>query len=541
MRFRTFSRVLVSAVLAGGVGCGGRARQETTVVNTAPVIAAATGWTRVSVPAVLDRHVRFPADARGVYLRTPSCTNCFEVVRGPAFIEACGGGASCAAPMAADPYADRLLVVTAHGQVEVVPWSALAPVVDELTRTRGAAGRDDPELAVLRTLRDGGRLARRDAWVEITADGAFRIVDGFPPELGVGYDAWGREHAPGTPLPAGVSLSIASVQPRLARDDAGQHVVVESGDPLAAALARASRLLGDELHGSYSWVMLRPMARGVLVTFGAGPGCMGSQVASVVVEDDVPPIVVDQRDLGIPDACHPRGRRPAGLASLPADDVDIAGDERSTIARWFAEATHLEAASVPAFERLAAELAELGGPPRLVRAARAAARDELRHATTMARLGARAGAASLAVVIEPVLARTLETIAIENAVEGCVNEGFAAVLCAYQARAAADPALASALETIASDEHTHAGLAFAIAGWLASRLPPSARSAVDDAIAVALDRLPARAAAESSRFAAAATALGLPSPGAARELAAGYAAWARAELYSMVTCSRVTA
>jgi hypothetical protein len=122
-----------------------------------------------------------------------------------------------------------------------------------------------------------------------------------------------------------------------------------------------------------------------------------------------------------------------------------------------------------------------------------------------------------------------------------VNEGFAAVLCAYQARAAADPALASALETIACDEHTHAGLAFAIAAWLASRLSPSSRLAVDDAIAVALDRLPARAAAESTRFGAAAAALGLPSPAAARELAAGYAAWARAELYATVTCSRVTA
>ena len=76
MRFRTVSKLLVTAVLAGGAGaCGARQTDTTdTVVPPPPAPARPEGWTRVSILALLDRHAPVPADARGVYVRTPHCT-----------------------------------------------------------------------------------------------------------------------------------------------------------------------------------------------------------------------------------------------------------------------------------------------------------------------------------------------------------------------------------------------------------------------------------------------------------------------------------
>jgi hypothetical protein len=510
MRFRTISKVLVAAVLAGG-GCGGRQLDTTDTVVSPPAPARPEGWTRVSILKLLDKHAPVPADARGVYVRTPHCTNCIEVVRGPELYGACTDS-PCAVPMATDPFADRLLYLTAAGHVQVVPWSALAPVVDALVAERGPAARDDADIAVLRMLRDGARLARTDAWVEITGDGAFRIADGFPPELRMPYEQAVVAHDPSQPVPAGVPLSIVQVE-----STEGGEVAPDAGKAAIAVAWAALEERGRQ--GGFLWVAYRPLARGALVTFGGGGGCMPSATASFVVEDGAASLV-DEMELGFPDECRPRGRRPEGLASRATDANDAH-------ARWYAEAMHMEAASVPAFERLAAELAALGAPARLVRGARAAARDEVRHARAMMLLGARVGARPTDVVVSPLGRRSLEAIAIENAVEGCVNEGFAALLCEYQAQTATDPALAHAMTAIASDEQSHADLAFAISAWLDTQLAPSQRAAVDDAVTRALATLPDLAARDAHRFSVTASTLGLPSPTSAHALASRYATWFR--------------
>jgi hypothetical protein len=506
MRFRTVSKMLVAAVLAGS-GCGGRQHDanDTHVVTPPPAPVRPEDWTRVNVPALMAKYAPVPADALGVYVRTPSCTNCIETGRGPDLYEACKDS-PCAVPMnATDPFADRLLYLTAEGHVQVLPWSALAPVVERLIAERGAAARDDAEIAVLRTLRDGGRLARSDAWVEITTDGKFVVVDGFPGALWVDAQQGIAELPAGQPVPAGVAVPI--------------YAATEA-DPTIAA---AAKVMQEQLRsGEYQWAMKRTLARGELVTFGSGGGCTSTGTASFVVEDGVA-TMVDQIDPGLPGECRPRGRRPEGLASRGGAGVD-------GVARWYAEAMHMEAASVPAFERLAAELAALGAPARLVRAARAAARDEVRHATVMARLGAWAGATATEVVVDAVPARSFDAVAIENAVEGCVNEGFAAVLCEHQACTATDAALRGAMIAIARDEQAHAGLAFAIADWLDAQLTPRTRDAIVSAVDAALDSLPELAAREATRFASGAVELGLPTPDGARALAHGYAAWVRARL-----------
>lgn len=164
------------------------------------------------------------------------------------------------------------------------------------------------------------------------------------------------------------------------------------------------------------------------------------------------------------------GRRPEALqlvGDAPGDDV---GGELAAMAE-------LEAASVPAFQRLARELTAYAAPAALVERARAAARDEVRHARAMAALAARHHAVPRTITIGELPIRSLEAIAIENAVEGCVREAYGALVATYQAERAA-PELRAVFRTIARDERRHAALSEAVAAWLDAALSPAERAAV---------------------------------------------------------------
>jgi len=147
----------------------------------------------------------------------------------------------------------------------------------------------------------------------------------------------------------------------------------------------------------------------------------------------------------------------------------------------FARAAHDEAASVHAFVALADELAALGAPPELLARIQAATADEVRHAEAVARLVADRGGCCRPPARRPHLAREAREIAIENAVEGCVRETWAALLAAHQARHAADPRVRAVMHSIAADEARHAELAWAIDAWLGGLLDPAARAEVEAA------------------------------------------------------------
>jgi hypothetical protein len=166
------------------------------------------------------------------------------------------------------------------------------------------------------------------------------------------------------------------------------------------------------------------------------------------------------------------GRRPEGLSAC---------EERSdgAVEQYLAAMAWLEAASVPAFERLARELEVHGAPRRLRDASRRAARDEVRHARQVRALAARAGVpATAAPRIEARQVRSLEDVAIENAVEGCVRETFGAAVAAVQARRANDVRFRATMASIARDEARHARLSWRVADWLESRLDEGARARV---------------------------------------------------------------
>lgn len=178
------------------------------------------------------------------------------------------------------------------------------------------------------------------------------------------------------------------------------------------------------------------------------------------------------------------GRRPRGLV---ASARVVAS---SALGSYFASVAHLEAASVVAFRSLRRELLAHDVPARLAAACARAADDEVRHARTTARLARRNGAAPPRVrVARSRRTRTLEEIALENAVEGCVRETFGALLLAWQAAHARDADTARALRSITADETRHAALSWRIDAWAASRLEPAARLRIRRARRAALRNL----------------------------------------------------
>ena len=180
-----------------------------------------------------------------------------------------------------------------------------------------------------------------------------------------------------------------------------------------------------------------------------------------------------------PEAC---GRRPAGWTP--------AATAGGSVAAHLARCAELEEVSVHAFLRLAAELAELDAPPPLVRAARAAAADEVRHAALVGGLARALGAAPPPVRVAAAGSRSPGDIAEENAAEGCVREGFGALLATWQAVHAADPLVAAASAIVAPDERRHARLARAVDRFLAPRLTRAEARRVREARRGALAGLP---------------------------------------------------
>ena len=158
----------------------------------------------------------------------------------------------------------------------------------------------------------------------------------------------------------------------------------------------------------------------------------------------------------------------------------------SCAAEHWLRCAQLEAASVPAFRRLRAELAQLGAPASLLEAADRAADEEVRHThLCLAQANALSEAEQFSLRpmgrVEPRPDATLEQLAVEALLEGCIAEGSASAWAAIASESAdADPA--SVLRTIAADELRHATLSWRLIGWALLRKPELA-----DRLLAALD------------------------------------------------------
>jgi hypothetical protein len=203
------------------------------------------------------------------------------------------------------------------------------------------------------------------------------------------------------------------------------------------------------------------------------------------------------------------GRRPDGLCAESSFDT-------ASLGGYFAEIARLEAAAVTAFRVMRDELRAHGAPKRLVRGAARAARDEVRHARATGALARRFGAEPKAPVVERGALRSLEAMALENAVEGCVRETYGALIATRQAAHAQDPDVRAALRRIARDETRHASLSWQVGRWLETRLDRAAKRKVEHAKALAAREL--LSAIEREPRPAFADMAGLPEPTEALEL-----------------------
>lgn len=216
-----------------------------------------------------------------------------------------------------------------------------------------------------------------------------------------------------------------------------------------------------------------------------GGACSGEATYDAIVHVSVDGVVteIDRRTDTQPIPACAEGRRPAGLLAGPSGGIGAG------VADYLAEAAHLEAAAVLAFDQMATRLRAAGAPAHLVAAADRAREDEIRHARAMGALARIHGREPVAPRLGDPGDQSLEALAVENAVEGCVRETYAVLRAMWQAKHASDPRIRAALAVVAREEAQHAELSWELDAWLSSRLDARARRRVAEARAQALASL----------------------------------------------------
>jgi len=364
-------------------------------------------------------------------------------VSGGALLVSCGGSSTGAPPTGAQNNGSSTADGAGGGQPDATP-------------SQGDAESEDA------TMLEGSADAQGDV---LTAD---RQV---APDSNVNSDATaGDEHsADGGSMDASVD----------ARDDAPAVIADSSSDGDATFIVTSCGMVVSTpmIGPGGCYPACFPLEAGALAKIHAGDGGLsGSQCNSLcgtgsVIWTSCKPI----DDAGVPlIQCQANctGRRPAGLLPSPPGLGTALGVH-------FAEMARLEAASVDAFHHLRRELIAHRAPRRLVKAAGRAARDEIRHARMTRALARRYGGGVVMAKVEPrPVRRSLEAIAAENAVEGCVREAFGALVAHWQAAAAMDTVIRAAMTRIARDETRHAALAFEVDAWLRGRLERATKARV---------------------------------------------------------------
>ncbi|HYI62287.1 MAG TPA: hypothetical protein VEW93_10850 [Acidimicrobiales bacterium] len=283
---------------------------------------------------------------------------------------------------------------------------------------------------------------------------------------------------------AGVVVAWVERRPALGVDDRVRvRAVVGACVALAGGIVAIAVVL-REVTG-YSFISGRPERRRgrrqpatpVRATSGGRVTAAGASGPGVAAVD-----AVDLDVIGTTSADGP-GRAPG--------PVSVAGDP----ATWWQEAAVEEAASVAAFENLAARLEAVGGPSELAQRARTAATDEVRHARACLRLAGGAPTAPVhrraprdpfdapgagSVGARPgarVPGRGLRWraevvgLAVESWADGVVGERSAAARLRAGAATAVDPSVGPVLRAMARDEDRHADLGADVVRWCRGQSP----------------------------------------------------------------------
>jgi hypothetical protein len=211
--------------------------------------------------------------------------------------------------------------------------------------------------------------------------------------------------------------------------------------------------------------------------------------------------------------CEPAGRKPQHFSMAHRADSDC------SVGDFFAKAAALEAASVYAFETLAADLRRLGAPAHFSTRAMACADDERRHTTDTARIAQQHGATPSSAQVACDAERSLFDIALENATEGCVRETWGALVAQWQAHASTDECIRTTMKTIAAEETGHAMFSWDLHRWLFNQLDSEQRQRIETAMQTTTEAIEDNL--DRARSVELVTRAGLPSPQVARQLFEG--------------------
>jgi hypothetical protein len=181
-----------------------------------------------------------------------------------------------------------------------------------------------------------------------------------------------------------------------------------------------------------------------------------------------------------------REQRSDWQAPVSCDVRGLSPAQRSELAELWTKAALAEHASVASFQELVLDLLANAAPLELLRAAIAAAGDELEHARLCFSLAGAYGGAPVGpgpLRVPYTKPRTLAEVARRNAGDGCRNETLALLVLDEQRRRATEPAVRAVLDRLIEDELAHAVLSFRIAAWAFKVGGEEARRAAEEELA----------------------------------------------------------
>ena len=174
------------------------------------------------------------------------------------------------------------------------------------------------------------------------------------------------------------------------------------------------------------------------------------------------------------------GRRPMGHIEHQSSNHGLGN--------YFANCAYLEAASVDAFIELAEQLKAWGAPANLIQRCMVAAEEEQKHTLLMDTLAKTYGGSRPEPRSDQPGNTALLEVALHNAVEGCVQEAWAACVALHQSLRA-DESLQPIFAQIAKDEIKHAQLSWDLHKWFCNQLTAEERKQIQQAQVNAIRQL----------------------------------------------------
>jgi hypothetical protein len=181
------------------------------------------------------------------------------------------------------------------------------------------------------------------------------------------------------------------------------------------------------------------------------------------------------------------GRLPNGLQL--SHEQAATQSSVNVLGQYLADMTAMETAAITAFYYLSLELKAYDAPAELIARAQQAILEETRHSEMAALLAASFDADMPEVMVDDFCLRSLYEIALENAVEGCVNETFAAACGLWQSEYAQLDVFRKVISHITEEEMGHAELSWKIHQWIMPQLSEVQQEQIRIAQAKAVDSL----------------------------------------------------